>query len=322
MEYKKYNIISLSDDWYAQQLCVTIYSTIKNFSKKNELGFYVLDNWISEENKQKIVDSCKMFNVPIVFLKADCSEFKKYTGGKFNESTFARLYIEKLFPRLDKILYIDSDTVVDWDLAKLFDIDISHYSVWAVRCEFDLSDEELMTTYKHMWVWNPMFSCGVILINLIWWRKNHVFNKSILYLEENWKHLAHMDQDVLNNLLHNTVLFIPPKYNATNSFFYTHFYEETCYTKQEYLSAKKKPIVIHFAWWSKPWHWQCFHKWNKIWRQYNDETLFVDSKLNAKYYFKLERYKMLLWRYFSNILSIFWFKFYTNCKKFWRNYVI
>lgn len=322
MKYKKYNIVSLSDDWYAQQLCVTIYSTIKNFSRKDELGFFVLDNWISDVNKKKIVDSCKKFNVSITFLETDCSLFKKYTGWKFNESTFARLYIEKLFPWLDKILYIDSDIVVDWDLSELFDLDIKNYSVWAVRCEFDLSDEELSTTFKHLWVWNPLISCGVMMINIDWWRKNHVFDKSILYLESNRKYLVTMDQDVLNNILHDSIYFIPPKFNASNSLLYTHFYVETCYNKQDYLDAKLHPVIIHFAWWSKPWHWQCFHKWNKIWRKYNDETLYSNRKLPFKHYFRLERIKMMTWRFLSNIIACFWFTFYTKSKNIWRKYVL
>lgn len=319
---KKYNIVFCSDNWYAMQLCVAAYSTIKNFSKKEDLNIFVLDAWISDINKKKILDSCSDFNVPVIFKEIDCSLFKKYVCKWYNEYTYARLLIEKIFIDLDIILYLDCDIVVNWDLSKLLDINIENYSAWASQCELNVSDDELNSTYKHIWVWNPMFCAGVMLINIEWWRKNKVLEKSLKYLDKNRQNLMFADQDVLNNLLHDSIFFIPPKYNTTNTILYSHFYQEMVYKKTEYLEAKKHPVVIHFAWWSRPWNWDCFHKWNRIWRRYLKETKFKWRRLPTKNNFTAKRYKFLMWKIISDFVSLFWYRVYKVFLSFWRNFIV
>lgn len=319
---KIYNIVFASDDWYAQQLCVAIYSTLLNFSKKDSLSIYVLDSWISDANKKKILGSCKQFWVQISFVNVDCSQFKKYANFWYNEYAFARLFVEDVFVDFDKILYLDCDIVVDGDLAPLMDIDVSSYSAWVVSCEFLISDNELNWIYKHIGVWNPLFGSWVMLINLNWRRDHHVLKQSQDFLDIHWWELRFMDQDILNHLLHGSVLFLPPKYNSTGTLLYSHFYEEMVFSRNDYLEAKRKPVIIHFAWWSRPWTWDCFNKWNKIWWKYQKQTLYSWWKVPAKYFFKLKRYKFLLWHFMSNIIALFWYKFYCFCIEFWRKYII
>ncbi len=86
-----------------------------------------------------------------------------------------------------------------------------------------------------------------MLINIERWGENRVLEKSFEYLDKNQQNILFFDQDVLNHLLHDSVLLIPPKYNATNTILYSHFHQEMFYEKNEYLEAKKHPIVIHFA---------------------------------------------------------------------------
>lgn len=318
IEQKKYNIVFCSDDWFAMQLCVAIYSTIKNFNKKEYLNIFVLDSWISNENKLKINNSCKTFWVNIYFIDINCSLFSKHKVKWYKHYIFARLFVADIFTNLDKILYLDCDIVVDWDLSNLMETDVNNNSAWAVPYEFLVSDEELNTTLKHIWVWNPLFCSWVMLINLNRWRKHKVLEEAFKYYDK----YQVPDEDILNNLLHDSVLHMPARYNVTNNLLYTHFYQETCLTKHEYIATIKSPTIIHFAWWSKPWHWDCFHKWNKIWRKYKKETQYTNRKLPSKYYFKLNRYKLMFGYILSNILSLFWFNFYNNCKNFWRKHIV
>ena len=45
-----------------------------------------------------------------------------HTRAHFSASTYARLFIPQLFRRYDKVVFIDSDTVVKADLGELLDV--------------------------------------------------------------------------------------------------------------------------------------------------------------------------------------------------------
>jgi len=86
-----------------------------------------------------------------------------------------------------------------------------------------------------------------MLINLKRWRKNKVLEKAYDFYDKYRSKLIAADQDILNNLLHDSVLHFPAKYNATNNLLYTQFYQQTYFSKEEYDEAMKRPIIIHFA---------------------------------------------------------------------------
>ena len=57
----------------------------------------------------------------------DRQENRLYSG-EFTLTIYFRLFIAELFPELDKAVYIDSDTVINDDIAKLYSVD------WAMQC--------------------------------------------------------------------------------------------------------------------------------------------------------------------------------------------
>ena len=65
----------------------------------------------------------------------DRQENRLYSG-EFTLTIYFRLFIAELFPELDKAVYIDSDTVINDDIAKLYSVDMGDAMFGAVRDTF------------------------------------------------------------------------------------------------------------------------------------------------------------------------------------------
>ena len=51
----------------------------------------------------------------------------------YSNTTYYRMFIADMYPELDKAIYIDSDTVVTGDIAKLYDYDITDYDILVIE---------------------------------------------------------------------------------------------------------------------------------------------------------------------------------------------
>lgn len=56
-----------------------------------------------------------------------------HTRAHFSASTYARLFIPQLFREYEKVIFIDSDTVVKADLAALLNVELGTNLVAAVK---------------------------------------------------------------------------------------------------------------------------------------------------------------------------------------------
>ena len=134
MNKEKINICLSSDDNFAPYLLTTIISILKNANEEDEIYFYIIDNGISQINKEKLLKlkAIKEFNIS--FASLNIEDIKKYTNwinmnknSPYSVSTYSILSIPNLFPDIDKILYLDCDLIVTKSLKELFDYDIDNY---------------------------------------------------------------------------------------------------------------------------------------------------------------------------------------------------
>ena len=99
----------------------------------------------------------------------------------FSDAVYLRLKLPEILEDVDKILYIDSDTIVKRDLGELYgNYDISEYPLAATK-EFIITQllddwepadylREEFPLFKEKY-----FNSGVLLLNLKWLRENYSF---------------------------------------------------------------------------------------------------------------------------------------------------
>lgn len=124
----------------------------------------------------------------------------------FTPYTLLRLLADKV-EMPSKYIYLDTDTIINHDIAELFDIDLDHekggsYELGVVRDAYRLSK-----TY---------FNAGVILFNHRYCLETGLFEKARELV--NKKRMLYADQDALNRCCTKR-LMLPLRFNAKDKYF-------------------------------------------------------------------------------------------------------
>lgn len=228
---------------YAEYIKVPILSICKNHLTEN-IRIHILSDDISDPVKTKIINEIKDFqNVIVQFYEVNPAPLK---GLKETWTLIAwyRILLPDLLQSVDKVLYLDADTVVTSNISELFKMDMTDSPIAAIvdvesfnpqtiaRCE--LSDTE------------EYFCSGILLMNLKYWRENKIKDKVIQWGKENGQLIKFPDQDTMNILFKSDKIVLPIKYGLQPAFLNCQSIRKGKY-KQQLLSACKQPGIIHYA---------------------------------------------------------------------------
>ena len=169
----------------------------------------------------------------------------------------------EIFPHYNKVLYLDSDLVVNADLAQLYNTNIQGKLLAACR------DADTAGLYNGaqpdkkpymdniLKIKNPYdyFQAGVILFNLAEFRKQYTTAEMLKFAGTyKWQLL---DQDVLNFLAQGQVKFVDMSWNVMHDWKNARIEENISHAPErlfvEYMTARKSPKIIHYAGPDKPW---------------------------------------------------------------------
>ncbi|RJW37276.1 DUF4422 domain-containing protein [Clostridiales bacterium TF09-2AC] len=265
--FKENNLLIFmsSDNYYVPYLATLLYSIIKNRDNKYNYDLVILTQDITEENQTKLQAlKKKLLNVSIRFYNVmDYVKNKKFNTDDYALETYFRLFAPEIFCEYDKGLYLDSDMVVDYDVAELFQMDLTGYYLAAIRDYDEMGhvrkknddwNDYLINYVGIKDVYSP-FQGGVLLMNLSEFRKNKMTDIMVKKATEKKYRIA--DQDVLNLCCEGKVLYVNPAWdimvdnNHKREEIFS--YSPRRYYK-EYLEAVKEPKIIHFCGYPKPWN--------------------------------------------------------------------
>lgn len=127
---------------------------------------------------------------------------------KFSNFTFARLFLPSIVEE-DKVLYMDTDTIVLNDISELWNINIDNYYVAGCK-DYKIFDVEQYKNREHLFNYKYI-NAGILLMNLKELRKNDIQKKFFESMNE--KKYPLLDQDVINIICGDKKLYISNKYN-------------------------------------------------------------------------------------------------------------
>src|SRR6266571_2288458 len=127
---KKLNILYQSNDYYGPITGVSMTSLMENNQDIDEINFFILDDQISEQNKQKMQAVCSQYNRAITFVNTDkiLKALKKLKVAPFKNTYttyFKLMALNDLPVNTDRILQLDGDTVINGSLKELCDVDLT-----------------------------------------------------------------------------------------------------------------------------------------------------------------------------------------------------
>jgi len=242
------NIVYSTDNNYAPYCGISIISLLEN-NKEENINIYIIAYNISLESKISFQKIAEKYNVNIKTIDIGDEIIRQCpvpnSDGYFTQANFIRLFLTTILPELDKVIYLDCDIIVKQDLSKLWNTDITNYSLGAV---IDIAAE-----HKRF---EGYINSGVLLINLDYWRKNNIQQKFIEYIE-NGGVCDFVDQDVINYELKGTILYLSMKYNVQTPF----YFRKSRYPdyQKEINKAIIDTAIIHYTYAVKPWNKESLH---------------------------------------------------------------
>ena len=168
------------DNGYTYPTIVAMTSILENAFNRTKYDFYVLrsPNFL-EENKNKIKNFEKKYRCSINLINMTV-QFKtaKLTKKRITRPAYYRLALPILLPNINKIIYLDGDTITLIDLKEMYDIDMDNYYYKGFL-------DYLKDSFNPN---NNLYLCsGVLLINLEELRKDGMVNKTYKFMNDNEK---------------------------------------------------------------------------------------------------------------------------------------
>lgn len=296
------NICCASDENYAPYLTVSLFSLLKNADKSRRYDIIILHSSISPESRGRILRLGERF--PCCSIRfADVSErhdsVRERVSSYITAATNYRLFIlGELFAKYDRIIYLDCDTVVEGNIAELFDSDLGAKSIGA--CEM-VEARHFIASKRALFFGNypynfkdycrkilgigfveRYFNAGVILFDLKRCRKLTSEEKAIEVL--NRKEWIYNDQDALNILFNCSVKMLDLKWNYTNNI-EQYANSEKPSLREIYADTPRTEYgIIHFIGGTKPWQGDVplcehYHKYDKL---FGEEFSDVKGKQREK----------------------------------------
>ena len=300
------NVVVASDDNYASLLLISVTSLLENNSDFECINVYVLDDNLSQYNKNRINNlkntySCNIFFIKIKQLDSlDINLFaleKDLTGTSL--TTYARLFMPSLLPKdIDKLLYLDCDSLIVGSFKELWQMDISEYYCAAVLGTMNNNILKLYGFDEE----DSYINAGFLLVNLKKWREDNVEEKFLEFLANNQGRFFYHDQGVINDVFKHKIKIIEPKYNLQYFFQYYDYdlarkyrgIDTDYYTKEIVDESRENPIFLHFCGheYERPWNNQ-YHKYSRLFKEYaekagcDDVICYIESpSLKAKLFYK------------------------------------
>ena len=204
----------------------------KDFDKKN-IGFL-----------SSLYDQYDYFN--ITFLIIDERYNKAFISRHITTQAYYRFSLGELIPYLDKIIYLDSDTICFKDLSNFYNLNF--------RGKIILGQIIISNNYKKTGYYR--INSGILLLNLKEMRKIKLEEKVINIINKGYKNKFH-DQAIINIYFKKYVGIFPPQYHGRP---YVNYEEIVKYNKKsgkiynndDLYFAWKYPSIKHFLHHSKP----------------------------------------------------------------------
>jgi len=322
-------IIFCSNNNYAAYLAVCLKSLIANSSSQNNYDIWILEDNISDKNKQKI-SAMQTSNISIRFLNinfllSNLDQYNFAIHGHFTIANYFRLFIPRIFYKYTKVLYLDCDIVIQNDIAKLYHIDLGTNYIAAVKdtgiqshlykSQLDKSSyPDYFTQTLEMQNPQDYFNSGIMIMDI---QKLAAFDMEIKCFKALQRITPlYVDQCILNNVLQGHVKFLETAWNTQwhlpifDTDFQKHLADDIA---ADYLSAYTKPHILHYTSNIKPWN-SPQQPMADLWWNYARQTPFYEEIIYKNTYTNIPSKELMrdIFYYRQNRLKYFKYRLLVN----------
>ena len=256
----KVNYISIAfcpNNYYVTFTYVSMTSILNTKNYNTYVCFYIVIpknfNSINISFLNSLYNQYDYFN--ITFISMDGKYEKAYVSRYITTQAYYRFSLGELIPYLNKIIYLDSDTICFKDLSNLYNLNFKGKILLG----------QIISNNKSKKKGYYSINSGILLLNLKEMRNINFEKKIINIINKHYKNAFH-DQGIINLYFKKLIGIFPPQYHARP---YIEDYKEisefnrksgNIYDNDQLYFAWKYPAIKHFVYHSKP---NYHNKYNK-----------------------------------------------------------
>ncbi len=282
-------ILYQANDYYAPYLGVSLLSLLDRNKHFREIRIFIIDDGISGENKEKLEQTAEMFGRSISYIDTTLQGKMLEEAGapKFrgNYATYFKLFVlDELPEEVDRILYVDSDTVVRGALDEIAAFDFQGHSLAMVPAIYhDKYREKVGISHDDL-----TYNAGIMAFDLAAWRKNKCRERLIRGMQEDPKVLTFApDQSLAIKVLQQDLAQLPLRFNFSTLYSLFTYKEITkmfscreaaLFSQKDIDNAYRNIAIYHFIELQvgKPWEADSVHPKKFLWKEYFDKSLWKD----------------------------------------------
>jgi lipopolysaccharide biosynthesis glycosyltransferase len=265
--------VCAADRKYAIPLAVMLRSMAEGLERYPVAVVWVLDGGLGRRTRRRIIESLPTGVLDIRWIRPNRKLLKEMpVFGHVSICTYYRLLLGDLLPGdVEKVIYLDVDTIVLGDIAQLWDEDMKGRMILAVpelnRSVMDMLDPKIISDCAL----NPVasyFNAGVLMLDVKQWRMRTMMEHAFEFVRRYYGAIKFWDQDVLNSLAADDWLPLDPRWNRRVDHHWIG-------SQTELIARAGVNGIIHFASAVKPWDFTVNHPARELFLGWVDRTTWV-----------------------------------------------
>lgn len=207
------NVLYCFDSNFWRMAAVSISTLVKTQRSPEKLVIYCMVP-PRTGGRRKIAQIVQASGARLVWRKIRSNPFYRHDYSRWSPVIFYRIFACNVFPDIERMLYIDADTIIRDDLTEMYNTDLTGYVMGAVRDMARVENPDSISgTYvrefkeKYLPRASLYINSGVLLLNMPRMRERL---PKMLSLDIP---LKYPDQDILNAGLDGEILELPLRYN-------------------------------------------------------------------------------------------------------------
>lgn len=261
-----------SSNEYAPYCGILIKSIIENSTQNNNYDILVLERNINDYNKKciySLIENHSNISVRFINVSKIAMKLNIIPRGHFTlDNTIKIFFLSNIFSMYKKIISTDSDLIFEYDIANLFNLDISNYYLAAapdiVMKILTRKGQKASAGYQGLdsreYICNVLglsnedkyLNTGVCLFNLENCRKDSKFDE--LLNDVNSYNYWFLEQDALNKCLKEKIMELDIRWNIISTVDYSLINKYLGINiLEKYKNISKNAYVYHYAGIHKPW---------------------------------------------------------------------
>ena len=251
---KNIDILYQFNEKYAPYAGTSLTSLLRNNSHFDKIRIFILGEGLSQDSHKRFEDLARQYNRKLVFVDIEetVKMMKDMNMPAYRGSYAAnmRLFLGFLLPSdVERLLYLDADTIVEGGLDDLAVLQMGGYPVAMVLDSLVRKHKERLGFLKT----EPYFNSGVMLFDMVKWKEKRCSERIAEHVKNVRAWYPSPDQDLINVVLKGEILKLGPEYNLQPALlafdpvdYFKTFGTVGYYSYEEVKNSRERPVIYHF----------------------------------------------------------------------------